>query len=243
MLRQTLTIGLLALTASSAGAQGLQLITWTGDVDREVQIVLRGRSATTRDVGGNEPGASRIRVVNAVPRQDGSVIPQVAAGRGSVTVVQQPTATNNYTAVIRVRDPQAGTGRYRITAVWEGLSSGEVTMPNRGRGYGRRSRELTGGQLRWTGHVDDALRIYIRGASIQYRLINGKRTDDAQSSFVRSGGLPMIETDVSVQMNTGRGSVTVVQQPTAANGYTLVVDVRDPQSGYGFYDFDLRWYQ
>ena len=39
----------------------------------------------------------------------------------------------------------------------------------------------------------------------------------------------------------GRGHVTVVQQPSAYNGYTTIVRVRDPQGGYGYYDFDLTW--
>jgi hypothetical protein len=35
--------------------------------------------------------------------------------------------------------------------------------------------------------------------------------------------------------------VYVVQQPTERNGYSAVVRVRDPQGGFGNYDFELAW--
>ena len=39
----------------------------------------------------------------------------------------------------------------------------------------------------------------------------------------------------------GRGTVYVAQQPNASNGYTAVIRVRDPQGGYGFYDFEVDY--
>jgi hypothetical protein len=39
----------------------------------------------------------------------------------------------------------------------------------------------------------------------------------------------------------GRGSVSVVQQPSSYNGYTAVIRVYDPRPGYGDYGFDLNW--
>ena len=39
----------------------------------------------------------------------------------------------------------------------------------------------------------------------------------------------------------GRGSVSVIEQPSQYNNYTAVVRVLDPQGGYGYYDFDLIW--
>ena len=43
-------------------------------------------------------------------------------------------------------------------------------------------------------------------------------------------------------VNKHGGDVTVIQQPTARNGYTTVIRVEDRSGGYGRYDFDLRWY-
>ena len=47
-----------------------------------------------------------------------------------------------------------------------------------------------------------------------------------------------IELDVS----RGRGDVIVVQQPNRSNDFTAIVRVVDRRSGYGDYNFDLRWY-
>src|SRR5439155_1197050 len=66
-------------------------------------------------------------------------------GRGQVDVVQQPTARNGYTAIVRVRDPQGGAGNYRINAFWQPVSAGEVAPPfGRDRGYDRNDRNDRG---------------------------------------------------------------------------------------------------
>ena len=36
-------------------------------------------------------------------------------------------------------------------------------------------------------------------------------------------------------------TLVVIQQPTAENGYTAVLRVRDPKPGYGHYTFDVNW--
>jgi hypothetical protein len=39
----------------------------------------------------------------------------------------------------------------------------------------------------------------------------------------------------------GRGDVSVVQQPTARNGYTAIIRVNDPRPRYGRYVFDVSY--
>ena len=55
------------------------------------------------------------------------------------------------------------------------------------------------------------------------------------------GGLPRRDVQVVVTDSYGRGSVSVVQQPSSSNGYTAVIRVNDPRSGYGAYRFDVSW--
>ena len=43
----------------------------------------------------------------------------------------------------------------------------------------------------------------------------------------------------TVRINEGRGDVFVAQQPQQWNGYTTIIRVRDPQGGYGHYDFSI----
>src|ERR1041384_7538127 len=67
--------------------QGQELFEWAGRVDREVQIVMRGNQISTRNVGNNESGRARARVMMQMPRQDGEVVAQVIDGRGDVDVI------------------------------------------------------------------------------------------------------------------------------------------------------------
>jgi hypothetical protein len=41
------------------------------------------------------------------------------AGRGDIVVVQQPSAWNGYTAVIRIYDARSGAAFYDFTAYWD----------------------------------------------------------------------------------------------------------------------------
>jgi hypothetical protein len=103
-----------------------------------------------------------------------------------------------------------------------------------------RGRDYSSGSLRWSGRVDDVVEIRIRGNDVDYRTISGRRTFSTRSDFSGSE-LPQRNETVRVEERQGRGSVTVVQQPNARNGYTAVIRVRDPESGYGSYDFDVTW--
>jgi hypothetical protein len=114
----------LFIAASQAGATPAPLLdgvradralfTWTGRVDREVLIVVRGRDVSTRGFDAGLP--SRTRVNSALPRTSANVVVRVNDGRGDVDVIEQPSARNGYQAVLRVRDPRAGADNYRITA-------------------------------------------------------------------------------------------------------------------------------
>jgi hypothetical protein len=53
--------------------------------------------------------------------------------------------------------------------------------------------------------------------------------------------MPRTNATLTVAQNQGRGSVSVIQQPAQWNGYTTVIRIKDPQGGYGFYDFNLIW--
>ena len=47
---------------------------------------------------------SRLDVATALPQRDGRVTVRVQDGRGDVDVVQQPSARNDYTTIVRIRD-------------------------------------------------------------------------------------------------------------------------------------------
>ena len=51
---------------------------------------------------------------------------QVLNGRGDVDVIQQPSAQNNYTTIVRIQDPRSGSDNYRLAAYWQAYSNGDV---------------------------------------------------------------------------------------------------------------------
>jgi hypothetical protein len=239
-------------------AQGQQMFEWSGRVDREVQIVMRGSQISTRNIGPTEPGRARGRMLADMPRMDGQVRVQVLNGRGNVDVIQQPNSGNGFTTIVRVQDPRSGADDYRLVGYWQGYSNGDyVGWPGRGRsrdypdnggangGYPNAGNAGNGrygdrSMLHWSGNVDDEVEIRIQNGRVDYRTLRGREATNVRSD-AGDMSMPRRNTSVSVVQNAGRGSVTVVQQPSAWNNYTTVVRVRDPQGGYGWYDFNLMW--
>jgi hypothetical protein len=246
------------------GRSGSELFEWSGRVDREVQVVMRGGRVWTNDVGRTEPGRERSRVMDNLPRRDGQVSIQVLNGRGDVEVIQQPSAQNNYTTIVRIEDPRSGSDNYRLAAYWQAYSNGDVYGRNRGRdrddiyrgrnngnnpnngnypsngGYYPGGVNANNSMMHWSGNVDDDLEIRIQNGRLMYRVLSGKDPSSIRADQANLN-IPNGARGVSVVQNQGRGTVVVTQQPSSWNGYTTVIRIRDPQGGYGFYDFSLMW--
>lgn len=261
MLSLSLPIALGA--ATRLPAQGRQLFTWSGHVDREVQITMRGRDVWTSGADRDDQRFNRVRVDSPLPQSDGYVRVQSLDGRGNVAVVQQPNARNGFTTVVRVTDRGAGADNYRVVAYWDsrygddrGYGRGDDDDWNRGNGVPQRvdSRDRddgrwnngrngygygTGTALRWSGNVDNELEIRLQGRRLDERTLAGGQPYDQRSSVV--DGVPNRDVQLVISQRQGRGTVYVAQQPSAYNGYTAVIRVRDPQGGYGYYDFDVQY--
>jgi hypothetical protein len=296
-LTRPLVIGatLMLAATTTAAAQGQRLFQWSGRVDQEIQLTMNGRNLTASNVGRRETGQGQLSVTSALPRENGEVTVQLQEGRGTVDVIQQPTAANGFVAIIRIRDQQPGAATYRIRATWQAYATGDIARPYgaargaagrdaaardaaardaaardaaardaaardaaardaaardaaardaaAGRGYGRgRGAQNRAGTnrlaLSWSGDVDDNLAISLRPAGVTYRTLSGKNPRGIQSSL---GVIPQNVVQLTVVQTEGRGTVVVVQQPTAQNSYTAVLRVSDPQPGYGHYRFDVNW--
>lgn len=262
----SLSVAALAVSASSLFAQGRPLFDWSGRVDREIRIMMHGRDARTQTAGRTPMERSRFDVASALPQRDGRVAVRVRDGRGDVDVVQQPSARNDYTAIVRIRDRSSGADTYHLTAYWMpdeygngGWNDGNDyprrpdrndrdgrTGPDDRGGWGRgndgygRGSSYERSALRWSGDVDDALEIRIQGNRVDYRTLSGKSVRNVRANLA-SGGLPRRDVNVVLTDLSGRGSVSVVQQPSSYNGYTAVIRVYDPRPGYGGYSFNLGW--
>lgn len=258
-----------------------QLFTWTGRVDREVYITMRGRDVRTIGVDAGMP--NRARVSEPLPRGRGDVLVRLVDGRGDVTVIDQPSLRNGFTTTIRIRDPRGGADSYRVIAYWAGddriddrrdrddrwerndcgrNEDGRGGWWGRGNrrddcddrpGRGNRDRDrndrggwddrggrVGSGALRWSGRVDDVVEIRIRGQRVDAITRSGRRVEDVNSAF-RGGGLPAREVMVTLDRHTGRGTVEVVQQPSAWNNYTAVIRIFDSRGGASFYDLTAFW--
>lgn len=96
------------------------------------------------------------------------------------------------------------------------------------------------GALHWRGRVDDVAEIRVQGGRVDTRTVSGRGAADVRAQL-QGGALPARDVTVRVSDRSGRGRVSVVQQPHAWNGYTAVVRVEDRDAGAGYYDLDLTW--
>lgn len=280
VLRRTLfaapvAFAFVASSASSVAAlppEGRTLFTWSGRVDREVILAVRGRSVETRASGVDASFAPRLEVRDDLPRAGGDIDVQLAGGRGSVEVLQNPSARNDYTALVRVWDSRAGSDNYRVVVSWRPAvvidardrdrdrdrdddwdrgkgNNGRGNGNGNGRGNGRDNDDWDN---RGRGRRDDG-RLAFRGLvddvaeiRIQGREIDYRTRSGQPLRNVRTDilGAPLPRHGVTLAVNVlrGRGEVELVQQPSARNGYTAILRVVDRRSGYGDYDFYLEWY-
>jgi hypothetical protein len=92
---------------------------WAGRVDKEVRIQLTGGRAYVQSMGNREARNGNGQMLSGLPHEDGILRVERIEGRGDIDVIQQPTASNGYTATLRVRDPSSGAANYRIVAIWQ----------------------------------------------------------------------------------------------------------------------------
>ena len=112
------------------------------------------------------------------------------------------------------------------------------------RGRAEQSRvevvSLRSGTVAWSGTVDGVDEVVISGSSASVRHVSGASPREVKASF--SAPVPRSPVSVALISANGRGAISVVQQPSAANGYTTIVRVDDSSKGGDkHYEFTLRW--
>lgn len=112
-----LALAALVVTVVPAGLQAQErtLGTFSGRVDKEVRLTMRGGDVSSNTLSGTDL-RTRYRIASPLPQQEGTVRVAVTNGRGDVSVIQQPTAANRYTTIVRITDPARGYGHYSIDA-------------------------------------------------------------------------------------------------------------------------------
>lgn len=216
-----------------------ELFEWRGIVDDDMRVYVRAARIESRVVAGDRNRrAPRVDRERPLPRREGTLRLQLLDGRGRVQVLQQPSARNNWTAIIRVKDAQYGADNYRFVAYFDPVDDWrrDDRDDRDGGWYGDEAR--SGDRvMRWTGSVDRDVRITLRGGSSTYSVASGEQPRGVRTSMEYT--LPRRDGYLEVYQREGRGTVEVVQQPTRYNNFTAIVRVLDSPGSFGYYDFDL----
>ena len=94
-------------------------VAWSGLVDGVDEIILTGGSASVRHLSGNPPREIKVSFSAPLPRAPAEVKLIASNGRGRIDILQQPAASNGYTAIIRIDDSgKGGDKRYDFTLRW-----------------------------------------------------------------------------------------------------------------------------
>jgi hypothetical protein len=91
---------------------------WRGRVDNEIHIVARDSSATTRTITGLPATGTFFNFTSPLPRRNVNVEVRRLNGRGSVDVIQQPSRSNDFTAIVRILDTKGGADEYEFELAW-----------------------------------------------------------------------------------------------------------------------------
>jgi hypothetical protein len=246
-----LSLLIIALGVISPAMARSGTVTWSGRVDDKLEIVISGRSVSYRNISGNKPTDINYRFSETMPSENMNIRVIRRTGRGSVTVSQSPNRVNGYAAVIRIGDPNGGSDRYEFELRWD--TNGNNNGNNNGNGnYGGGSNNGNGngynngnsgnvgnGEIRWSGRVDGAEDIRIKGSNVSWSRVEGNGATNV--NFRVGSPLPSRAVTCNVNKRQGRGQVYIRQQPNSGNNYFCIIRVVDKDSGDDFYDFTLRW--
>ena len=93
-------------------------MTWSGRVDDDVRIRIRGGSADVETIGGSAYSDGQSNFSNSLPNRRVTVRLTDKRGRGEIFIEQQPTRENDFTAIVRIRDTKGGAADYSFTLEW-----------------------------------------------------------------------------------------------------------------------------
>ena len=93
-------------------------MTWRGRVDDDVRIRIRGGTADVETIGGTQYDNGQPNFTNSLPYRRVTVRLTQRRGRGEIFIEQQPSRENDFTAIVRIRDPRGGASDYEFEIAW-----------------------------------------------------------------------------------------------------------------------------
>jgi len=92
---------------------------WNGMVDADVQLSVRKTRLFTKTLGGKTYSNGIYSFSSSLPKQNRiRVGVRIKKGRGEAHVIQQPDQTNNFTAIVEIRDSEGGAKPYSLEIYW-----------------------------------------------------------------------------------------------------------------------------
>lgn len=120
-----------------------------------------------------------------------------------------------------------------------GRTRDEGRLSRPGRGNASEEEPYVAGRLRWRGRVDQEILLEVQGSSVREQLVAGKSFNNGRFTF--SAAMPRRALEVRVENKKVRGTVEIVERPTAANNFMTLLRIRDPQNDAADYEFELIW--
>jgi hypothetical protein len=93
-------------------------MTWKGRVDDDIRITIRGGQADVETIGGTPYYDAQPNFSASLPTRRVNVTLNVKKSRGTVFIEQQPSRDNNFSVVVRIKDPRGGASEYEFELVW-----------------------------------------------------------------------------------------------------------------------------
>lgn len=208
------------------GGVGSGTASWSGRVDERANLVIRGSSMTVETLSGKSAQTTYQTVNGVLPRgRPSTLTARKNSGRGDFAVIQNPNRSNDYTAIVQIYDARNGADNYAIEISWAPAANTEEPYRS--------------GRVKWRGRVDQTANIVISGSDVKTQDASGTGLSNVNYSL--SGYLARRPGTVIARKTDGRGTVTVLQQPSWDNDFTAIVQVFDPNGGSDNYEVEITW--
>ena len=107
-----------SVQAQSESASGK--VFWRGSVDNKVHLTIKSDTLEQKTVEGSEKPLGKFSFTAPLPNQAVTVQVSRKEGRSKkVKVIQQPTAENDFTAIVEIHDDGGGARDYVLEIFWQ----------------------------------------------------------------------------------------------------------------------------
>jgi len=217
---------------------------WEGDVDQSAVLLLQGGRLEASSPRGEPVQNQRYRVLQPPVDSRQNVRLDILEGRGSARVTQQPTLENDYSVAVTIEDRQDGRSHYSIALYWD--SPVEQIVPGRKpwkdvgwQGDGARPELGKPVKLTWSGRVEGETVVECHLSECRATMPHGLPLTDARARFERP--VPRADMLVRVSGSDAGGNIRILEQPLAANNYTVRVGIAEGCGGRRACRFTLEW--